>query len=53
MGDKIINVFGTIVILAIVTTLILPERQTPAVIDSTGKLFTGSLRAAMGFEPKA
>jgi hypothetical protein len=48
MGDKLINVFGTIVILAIVTTLVLPGRQTPAVIDAGGRTFIGSIKAAMG-----
>lgn len=48
MGDKIVNVFGTIVILAIVTTLVLPGRQTPAVINAAGSTFAGSIRAALG-----
>lgn len=48
MGDKIISVLGTIVILAIVTTLILPGRQTPAVINAGSAGFIGSIRAAMG-----
>jgi hypothetical protein len=33
---------------AMVTTLLLPGRQTPAVFDAAGRLFSGSLRAAMG-----
>lgn len=48
MGDKAINVLGSIVILAIVTTLVLPGRQTPAVINAGANGFMGSLRAAMG-----
>ena len=48
MGDKISNLLGTIVILATVTTLILPGRQTPAVISAGGNSFIGSIRAAMG-----
>lgn len=48
MGDKIINVLGTIVILAIITTLVLPKRQTPAVINAASSGFIGSIRAAMG-----
>lgn len=48
MGDKLFNVLGSIVLLAIVTTLVLPGRQTPAVINAAGGAFTGGLRAAMG-----
>lgn len=48
MGDKLVTVLATIVILAIVTTLVLPGRQTPAVINAGGSAFSGSLRAAMG-----
>ena len=48
MGDKIFNVLGSIVVLAIVTTLILPGRQTPAVINASGNAFSGAIRSAMG-----
>lgn len=48
MGDKMFNVLGTIVVLAIVTTLVLPGRQTPAVLSSFFNGFSGSLRAGMG-----
>jgi hypothetical protein len=34
--------------LATITTLILPKRQTPAVIDAFTRLFRGSLATAMG-----
>lgn len=37
-----------IVGIALVTTLILPDRQTVGVIDSVRKFFTDSLRTAMG-----
>lgn len=37
-----------IVGVAMVTTLVLPGRQTPRVIGSIGSLFAGSIRAAMG-----
>lgn len=33
---------------ALVTTLILPGRQTPAVATALGNVFTGSLKTAMG-----
>lgn len=48
MGNKIIDVFGSIVVLAIVTTLVLPGRQTSQVVTASGNAFSGSLRAAMG-----
>lgn len=34
--------------IAMATTLILPGRQTPQVINAASNLFTGSLRTAMG-----
>ena len=49
MGDKLFNVLGSIVLVALVTTLVLPGRQTPAVIDSASKGFAGSIRAALGY----
>jgi len=46
--DKGTNILAMIVVLAIVTTLVLPKRQTPAVISSFFKGFSGSISAAMG-----
>lgn len=34
--------------LGVITTLILPGRQTPAVIDAFGRLTRGTLATAMG-----
>lgn len=34
--------------IAMITTLILPGRQTSSVVDAFGRLFTGSLGTAMG-----
>ena len=48
MGDKMINVIGSIVILAIVTTLVLPGRQTVGVVGAASNGFIGSLQAAIG-----
>lgn len=48
MGDKVANIAGAIVTLAVVTTLVLPGRQTAKVIDAVGSSFSGSIRAAMG-----
>jgi hypothetical protein len=44
-GEKIaMGIVG----IAMVTTLILPKRQTPAVIGAFASLFQGSLATAMG-----
>lgn len=48
MGNQVGNILGSIVTLAVVTTLILPGRQTPGVINAAGNAFSGSIRAAMG-----
>lgn len=37
-----------IVSVALVTTLILPDRQTPQVFRAAGDVFSGGLRTAMG-----
>lgn len=34
--------------IGMVTTLILPDRQTPKVVDALTRLFRGSLATAMG-----
>lgn len=44
-GEKIaMGIIG----IGMVTTLILPDRQTPRVIDAVTRLFRGSLATAMG-----
>lgn len=48
MGDKMFNILGSIIVLATVTTLILPNRQTVGVLNAAGSAFTGSIRTAMG-----
>lgn len=48
-ADKFVNVLGTIVVLAIITTLVLPGRQTPAVISSFFNGFSGSIRSGLGY----
>lgn len=37
-----------IIAIGMMTTLILPGRQTPQVLDAFGRLFRGSLATAMG-----
>lgn len=46
--DKGFSVLTLIVVLAIVTTLVLPGRQTPAVATSFFAGFANSIRSAMG-----
>lgn len=47
MGDKAFNVIGSIVTVALVTTIV--SRPTSAtVIRSMGDAFAGSIRAALG-----
>lgn len=50
MGDKILNVAGAIVTVAMVTTVV-SHRQSAAVIRSLGNAFSGSLLAAQGKRP--
>ena len=45
--DRIFNVLGMIVILAIITTLV-AHQGTAGVVGAFGNAFSGSLRAAMG-----
>jgi len=46
--DDIFTLLGSIVLLAIVTTLVLPNRQTAKVVGAGGNAFVNSIRAAMG-----
>lgn len=47
MGDKMFNVVGSIVTVALVTTIV--SRPTSAtVIRAMGDAFSGSIRAALG-----
>lgn len=47
MGDKVFNVLGAIVTVALVTTVV--SRPTSAsVINALGGSFAGSIRAALG-----
>lgn len=47
MGDRVFNVLGAIVTVALVTTIV--SRPTSAqVITSMGNAFSGSIRAALG-----
>lgn len=47
MGSKVVDVFGSIVVLAIITTLVLPGRETGSVITDFFNGFNGSLKAGI------
>lgn len=46
-GDRIFNVLGSIVTVALVTTVV-SRPQSAQVIRAMGNAFSGSIRAAMG-----
>lgn len=46
--DSLFTVLGSIVLLAIVTTLVLPKRGTASDISAFGGAFAGSIKAALG-----
>jgi len=46
--DSIFAILGSIVVLAIVTTLVLPNRNTAGVISAGGNAFTNAIRAGLG-----
>lgn len=46
--DTIAAIATSIVTVALVTTLVLPGRQTPQVISAGGGAFAGAIRAALG-----
>lgn len=47
MGDKFINVLGTIVVVALVTTIV-AHPNSASDIKAMGDAFSGSIRAAQG-----
>lgn len=49
MGDKVVNIFGSIVVLAIITTVLLPNRQTAKVISAVFNGFGGAVKSAGNF----
>lgn len=46
--DDIFSILGSIVVLAIVTTLVLPKRETAPILTAGFNGFAQSIRAAMG-----
>lgn len=47
MGDKLFNVLGSIVTVALVTTIV-SRPNSARVIKSMGDAFSGAIRAALG-----
>jgi hypothetical protein len=48
MIDKGFSILASIVIVAGITAMVLPGRQTPAVIREGGSAFAGAIKAATG-----
>ena len=48
MGDKLVTFLGSIIVLATVTTLVLPGRGTAAVLSAGGSSLSSVIRAALG-----
>lgn len=48
MLDKAFSIAASIVIVAGITAMVLPGRQTPAVIREGGNAFSSALKAATG-----
>lgn len=46
-GDKFFNILGSIVLIGTITALVLPGRQTPAVITAFFNGFGGSIKSAV------
>lgn len=46
--DKIMNLLGSIVVVAGITAAVMPGRRTPEVIKAVGDAFSGSIRSAVG-----
>lgn len=49
--DRVFNILGMIVVLAIITTLV-AHKETKNVIGALSNFFTGSLKVAMGTPAK-
>lgn len=47
-GSKVVDIFLSIVTVALVTTLVLPGRQTPGIVREGGNAFSNVLKSATG-----
>lgn len=48
MVEQVFNVIGSIIVLATITTLILPGRQTAPVVNAFGNALSSSIKTAQG-----
>lgn len=48
MADKIAAIFGTLAIAVVLTSLVLPNRQGPALIKSIGDAYSNAALASEG-----
>ena len=48
MANQLFNFLGSLVVLAVVTTMLLPGRQTPQVIGASADGIATMIRAGMG-----
>jgi hypothetical protein len=46
--NRLFDILASIVVVAGITTLVLPGRQSPAVINAGGNAFANALKAATG-----
>ena len=46
--SRIADAFGVLMVVVLVTTLVLPKRQTPAVITSGGTALSNIIKASLG-----
>ena len=46
--NRLFDIGASLVIVAGITTLVLPGRQSPAVISAGGNAFSGAIKAATG-----
>jgi hypothetical protein len=47
-ADKVFNLLGSIVTVALVTSILSPRSQTAKVVRALGDFFIGSIQAALG-----
>lgn len=47
-ANNILGIFGSLAVVALVTTLVLPGRQTAQVVTAGSQGFATDIRAAMG-----
>lgn len=48
MGDQIAAIMGTLAIAVVITAMVLPGRQTPALVSAIGGAYANAARASEG-----